>query len=50
MIDALDRALALRAAPLFHPLPAEVLLPVARLCTIIDLDTDRLFALTLWKI
>lgn len=40
MIDALDRALALRAAPLFHPLPAEVLLPVARLCSVVDLDAD----------
>ena len=40
MIDALDRALALRAAPLFHALPAEVLLVVARLCNTLELDAD----------
>jgi CRP-like cAMP-binding protein len=44
VLDALDRALALRAAPLFHALPAEALLPVARLCTEVDLDPeDELF-------
>lgn len=32
MLDALEKALALRAAPLFGPLPAEALVPVARLC------------------
>ena len=41
MLDSLERALALRAAPLFHPLPAEALLPVARLCSVLRLAVDE---------
>lgn len=33
MLDVLDRALALKAAPLFAPLEPEELLPVAELCS-----------------
>jgi len=40
VLDSLSRALALRAAPLFRPLPAEALLPVARLCSVVRLDAD----------
>jgi CRP-like cAMP-binding protein len=45
MLDLVDRALALRAAPLFAPLTAEELLPVAELCSEVELpEGERLFA------
>lgn len=45
MLDLVDRALALRAAPIFAPLTAEELLPVAELCSEVDLEAGaRLFA------
>jgi CRP-like cAMP-binding protein len=45
MLDLVERALALRAAPLFGPLTAEELLPVAELCTEVALAAGaRLFA------
>lgn len=40
MHDALSTALALRAAPMFRPLPTEALLPVARLCSVVRLHAD----------
>ncbi|MCG8417399.1 MAG: cyclic nucleotide-binding domain-containing protein [Proteobacteria bacterium] len=44
MYAALDKALALRTAPLFASLPTADLLPVANLCTEISLDAgDVLF-------
>jgi CRP-like cAMP-binding protein len=45
MFDDLEKAVALRAAPLFAPLAAEALLPVARMCSQVDLQAgDSLFA------
>ncbi len=40
MLDLLERALSLRAAPLFGPLAAEDLLPVAQLCTEVTLEPE----------
>jgi CRP-like cAMP-binding protein len=40
-LSSLDRALALRGAPLFASLSAEALLPVARLCTELRLSADE---------
>lgn len=34
MLDALEKALALRAAPLFAPLAADQLVPIARVCSV----------------
>jgi CRP-like cAMP-binding protein len=42
MLDLVERALALRAAPLFGPLTAEELLPVAELCTEVELAAGAL--------
>ena len=45
MLDVLERALALRAAPLFAPLDGEELLPIAELCSELSLDAGgELFA------
>jgi len=41
VLDPLDKALALRAAPLFAPLPAEALLPIAKLCRVVQLEGDE---------
>ena len=41
MLDILEKALALRAAPLFSTLPADTLLPVANLCSEVELDTGQ---------
>ena len=44
MFGAIDKALALRSAPLFAGLPAGDLFPLANLCTVVDLDAgDTLF-------
>lgn len=45
MFGALEKALALRTTPLFAELPASELIPVANLCTEVDLEADEeLFA------
>ena len=45
MLDLLEKALALRAAPLFASLEADELLPVAEMCTEVGLaEGDQLFA------
>jgi len=45
MFDAIEKALALRSTPLFAELPASELIPVANLCTEVDLEADeKLFA------
>jgi CRP-like cAMP-binding protein len=41
-LSSLDRALALRGAPLFSSLSAEALLPVARLCTEVRLGPEEI--------
>lgn len=41
MLDVIERALALRAAPLFGPLPADALVPVAQLCREHELAPDE---------
>jgi CRP-like cAMP-binding protein len=44
MLDVLDRALALQRAPLFAALSPDELLPLAELCTDVDLEPgERLF-------
>ena len=37
----LEKALALKAAPLFAPLPADQLLPIGRLCSTVDLEAEE---------
>ena len=44
MLDVLDRAIALHQAPLFAALSPDELLPLAELCTDVELDAgERLF-------
>lgn len=49
MLTTLEKALALRETPLFEGLEADALLPLATLCTEVDLDTgDVLFEQGEW--
>lgn len=41
MLDLLEKALVLRAAPLFSALGADAILPIANLCAEVDLDQDE---------
>lgn len=41
MLDILEKALVLRSAPLFAGLPAPAILPVANLCSEVELDSGE---------
>jgi len=41
VLDILEKVLALRSAHLFESLPAEALLPIANLCSEVEVDSDE---------